>query len=100
MAGEDVGYGFSTNGVMFLAFLIGLSVASGLISRKVLFPRIMDLFSKSDRIDGKTLFAPRSLGWMIVLLVIWLPMHSLRIHKCFGDAVVRLSIEQCNETRF
>ena len=71
LAGEDVGYGFSTNGVMFLAFLIGLSVASGLISRKVLFPRIMDLLSKSDRIDGKTLFAPRSLGWMIGLLVIW-----------------------------
>ena len=31
----------------------------------------MDLFSKTERIDGRTLFAPRSLGWMIGLLVMW-----------------------------
>ena len=31
----------------------------------------MDVFSKTDRIDGKTLFAPRSLGWMIGLLLMW-----------------------------
>jgi MscS family membrane protein len=29
----------------------------------------MDIFSKTERIDGKTLFAPRSLGWMIGTLV-------------------------------
>ena len=71
LTGEDIGYGFSANGALFLALLVGISFASGVVSRKVLFPRIMDLFSKTERIDGKTLFAPRSLGWMIGLLVMW-----------------------------
>ena len=42
----------------------------------------MDLFSKTERIDGKDLFAPRSLAWMVGLLVIlwqsldWLFMNE------------------------
>ena len=71
LAGEEVIYDFSTLGLGFLILLIGVSISAGLVSRKILFPRIMDLFSKTERIDGKTLFAPRSLGWMIGLLVMW-----------------------------
>ena len=34
------------------------------------------------------------------LLEILLGMHLQRIHKCFDDAVFRLDIGLCNETRF
>ena len=71
LAGEEVIYDFSTLGLGFLILLIGVSISAGLVSRRILFPRIMDLLSKTERIDGKTLFAPRSLGWMIGLLVMW-----------------------------
>ena len=71
LAGDEVVYGFSSLGIGFLAVLIGASVIAGLVSRRVLFPRIMDLLSKTERIDGKTLFAPKSLGWMIGLLAMW-----------------------------
>ena len=36
----------------------------------------------------------------LLLPVSLLPKHSLRIHKCFGDAVLRLNIGLCNETRY
>ena len=71
LAGEEAIYDFSTLGLGFLILLIGVSTSAGLVSRRILFPRIMDLFSKTERIDGRTLFAPRSLGWMIGLLVMW-----------------------------
>ncbi len=71
LSGDEVLFSFSTLGIVFLAILIGASVAAGLLSRRVLFPRIMDILSKTERIDGKTLFAPRSLGWMIGLLAMW-----------------------------
>jgi MscS family membrane protein len=71
LTGDEVVYGFSSLGIGFLALIIGASVTAGLISRRVLFPRIMDLLSKTERIDGKTLFAPKSLGWMIGLLAMW-----------------------------
>ena len=71
LSGDEMLYGFSTLGLVFLVTLVGASVTAGLLSRRVLFPRIMDLFSKTDRIDGKTLFAPKSLGWMIGLLAMW-----------------------------
>jgi len=71
LAGEELFYNFSTMGVGMVVLLTGVSVSAGLVSRRVLFPRIMDLFSKTERIDGKTLFAPKSLGWMIGLLAMW-----------------------------
>jgi len=71
LAGEELFYDFSTQGFGFLVLLIGSSVAAGLVSRRVLFPRVMDLFSKTERIDGKSLFAPKSLAWMIGLLTMW-----------------------------
>ena len=71
LSGEELVWDFSTNGLMFLIVLSGVSVLSGVTSRIVLFPRLMDLFSKTERIDGRTLFAPRSLGWMVGLLLMW-----------------------------
>ena len=71
LSGEEFAWDFSTNGLFFLMVLLGVSVLAGLTSRRVLFPMLMDLFSKSERIDGRTLFAPRSLGWMVGLLLMW-----------------------------
>ena len=71
LAGEEAIYDFSSLGLGFLILLIGVSTSAGLVSRRILFPRIMDLFSKTERIDGRSLFAPRSLGWMVGLLVMW-----------------------------
>jgi len=70
-SGESLTNGFSFEGILFLVVLISLSVISGLCARKLLFPALMDVFSKTERIDGRSLFAPRSLGWMIGLLVMW-----------------------------
>tara|TARA_B100000686_G_scaffold349917_1_gene444433 strand:+ start:1982 stop:3073 length:1092 start_codon:yes stop_codon:yes gene_type:complete len=71
LTGDEMFYEFSSLGFGFLILLIGISVSASLISRRILFPWIMDLFSKTERIDGKTLFAPKSLGWMVGLLVMW-----------------------------
>jgi Small-conductance mechanosensitive channel len=82
-------YDFSTLGLGFLILLIGVSISAGLVSRRILFPRIMDLFSKTERIDGKTLFAPRSLGWMIGLLVMWQSLDWLleNVSSSEGDFI-------------
>ena len=64
-------FGFSTGSISIISALLLLSVFSGFLSRRFLFPRLMDLLSKTERIDGRDLFAPRSLGWMIGLLVFW-----------------------------
>jgi len=69
MAGEDIFLGFSGGTMGVVIGLIAISVLGGVISRRFLFPRIMDLISKSDRIDGKTLLAPKSLGWMMGFLI-------------------------------
>ncbi len=65
MAGDTVFEGFSQGSMIIFLLLIGLSIGIGVISRRYLFPTLMNLFSKTERIDGKTLFAPKSLGWMI-----------------------------------
>jgi small-conductance mechanosensitive channel len=71
LTGKDLLYGFSAFGIGFLVMIIVGSMGAGLISRRLLFPRLMDILSKTERIDGKTLFAPKSLGWMIGLLAMW-----------------------------
>jgi len=71
MSGNEAISGFSGGTLTVLIGLIALSVISGVLSRRILFPRLMDIFSKTERIDGKDLFAPRSLAWMIGLLVFW-----------------------------
>ncbi len=69
MQGDAVLQGFSQGTIFIFLTIIALSVALGVLSRRYVFPRLMDMFSKTERIDGKTLFAPRSLGWMIGTLV-------------------------------
>ena len=65
MAGDAVLDDFSQGSMIIFLLLIGLSFAIGILSRRFIFPTLMNIFSKTDRIDGKTLFAPKSLGWMI-----------------------------------
>ena len=81
MLGEDIFLGFSSGTIGVVVGLIALSILGGIISRRFLFPKIMDLISKSDRIDGKTLLAPKSLGWMMGFLIFsemmsWLQNNS------------------------
>ena len=81
MTGEDIFLGFSSGTIGVVIGLIVLSVLGGIISRRYLFPKIMDFISKSDRIDGKTLLAPKSLGWMMGFLIFsemmsWLQNNS------------------------
>lgn len=81
MVGEDIFLGFSSGTIGVVIGLITLSVFGGIFSRRFLFPKIMDLISKSDRIDGKTLLAPKSLGWMMGFLIFsemmsWLQNNS------------------------
>ena len=81
MAGEEILLGFSGGTIGVVVGLIVISVLGGIISRRFLFPRIMDLISKSERIDGKTLLAPKSLGWMMGFLIFsemmsWLQNNS------------------------
>jgi len=81
MVGEDIFLGFSSGTIGVVVGLIALSILGGIISRRFLFPKIMDLISKSERIDGKTLLAPKSLGWMMGFLIFsemmaWLQNNS------------------------
>ncbi|MEC8938730.1 MAG: mechanosensitive ion channel family protein [Candidatus Thermoplasmatota archaeon] len=69
MAGDDILLGFSGGTIAIIIGLVAISVVGGIISRRFLFPRIMDLISKSDRIDGRTLLAPKSVGWMMGFLI-------------------------------
>ena len=69
MDGEAAFQGFSQGTLIIFLSTIALSVGFGVLSRRYVFPRLMNLFSKNERIDGKTLFAPASLGWMIGTLV-------------------------------
>ena len=71
MGGEAEFGSFSEGTATVLAIFVLLSVGSGIISRSVIFPWMMNLFSKSERIDGKDLFAPKSLAWMVGLLALW-----------------------------
>jgi len=65
MDGDIVFQGFSQGSLIIFTLLIGLSIIVGVLSRRYVFPVLMSFLSKTERIDGKTLFAPRSLGWMI-----------------------------------
>ena len=81
MAGDEILLGFSGGAIGVVVGLIVISVLGGIISRRFLFPRIMDLISKSERIDGKTLLAPKSLGWMMGFIIFsemmsWLQNNS------------------------
>jgi MscS family membrane protein len=85
MSGEELAYDFSSEGMLVLFVLIGVSVTAGLVSRRIIFPRLMDVFSKTERIDGKTVFAPKSLAWMIGLLVMWQSVECLLANMEMGS---------------
>ena len=65
MDGKVVFEGFSQGTMIIFLIIVSLSIVLGVLARRFVFPAMMNLFSKTERIDGKTLFAPRSLGWMI-----------------------------------
>ena len=70
MAGAAGFLGLSPGTMTVMIAVIVLSVTSGVLARRFVFPRLMDILSKTDRIDGKSVLAPASLGWMIGFLVI------------------------------
>ena len=65
MDGDEIFEGFSQGTLIIFLAIIGLSIGLGVLARRFIFPALMNLFSKTERIDGKTLFAPASLGWMV-----------------------------------
>ena len=69
MSGESQYGDFSGGTMIIIAGVVIISLISGIVARRYFFPILMNLFSKSDRIDGRTLFAPRSLAWMIGFLI-------------------------------
>ena len=77
MSGDTVLAGFSSGTMIVTAAVIAISAVLGFASRRMLFPRLMNLISKTDRIDGRSLMAPASLGWMIGFLVFTLSIDWL-----------------------
>ena len=77
MSGEAVLAGFSAGTMIVMAGVIAVSAIAGFASRRILFPRLMNLISKTERIDGRSLLAPASLGWMIGFLVFTLVIDWL-----------------------
>ena len=69
MDGDEIFEGFSQGTLIIFLAIIGLSIGFGVLARRFVFPSLMNLFSKTERIDGKTLFAPASLGWMVGCLL-------------------------------
>ncbi|MFL2956287.1 MAG: mechanosensitive ion channel family protein [Candidatus Thalassarchaeaceae archaeon] len=66
---DELIFGMNSGTLIIVLAVIGLSVAGGIAARRFIFPKLMDLLSKTERIDGKTLMAPKSLGWMIGFLI-------------------------------
>ncbi|RTZ94500.1 MAG: hypothetical protein DSY41_03445 [Candidatus Poseidoniales archaeon] len=81
MGGGDMIGGFSTGTLTVVIACAVLSVAAGVMSRRMIFPRLMDIFSKIERIDAGidagNLFAPKSLRWMVVFLMMWYSLDWL-----------------------
>ncbi len=74
--------GFSTGTLTVVIACAVLSVAAGVMSRRMIFPRLMDALSKIDgpyvsRIEDGNPFAPKSLRWMVVFFVMWYSMDWL-----------------------
>ena len=81
MGGEAEFGAFSQGTATVLALTVLLSVGAGIFSRRILFPWLMDLFSKTERFDGSDLFAPKSLAWMVGLLVMWQSLDWLFMNE-------------------
>ena len=61
MSGDTVLAGFSGGTMIVMAGVIDISALLLVFSsRRILFPRLMNLISKTERIDGRSLLAPAS----------------------------------------
>ena len=87
MAGEATIGEFSTGTLGVVIACATLSMAAGIFSRRMVFPRLMDVFSKIDRIDSENVFAPKSLRWMIVFLAMWFSLDWLSATNEMGEYV-------------
>ena len=81
MGGEAEFGAFSQGTATILALVVLFSVGAGMFSRRMLFPWLMDLLSKTERIDGKDLFAPKSLAWMVGLFILWQSIDWLFVNS-------------------
>nr|ANV79247.1 hypothetical protein [uncultured Candidatus Thalassoarchaea sp.] len=52
-----------------------LPVAQESYQEEFLFPKLMDFIAKTERIDGRDLFAPKSLGWMVGCIVMSMSLN-------------------------
>ena len=52
MEGDAIFQGFSQGTLIIFIGIIGISIGVGVLSRRYIFPRLMDMFSKTERIDG------------------------------------------------
>ena len=77
MAGEPTIGDFSTGTLVVVLTCATLSMGAGILSRRMIFPRLMDVFSKIERINSENVFAPKSLRWMIVFLAMWFSLDWL-----------------------
>lgn len=75
LAGEPKFLDFSQNTLLIVLLSSIIAGGSGILSRRVLFPKLMDIIAKTERIDGRDLFAPKSLGWMIGCLIMSLSLN-------------------------
>ena len=84
MEGGEVLFGFSGGTLAVVIASIVVSVICGVAARRFIFPFLLNLLSKSERIDGGTLLAPKSLGWMIGFLafseiISWIENNTIAV---------------------
>ena len=80
MEGEPTIIDFSQNTIIVVLFCGIVATLSGMVARRILFPKLIDVISKTERIDGKDIFAPRSLGWMIGFLIMSLTIDWIGVN--------------------
>ena len=77
MDGDATIGGFSTGTLGVVIVCAALSMGAGILSRRMIFPRLMSVFSKIERIDSENVFAPKSLRWMVVFFAMWFSLDWL-----------------------
>jgi small-conductance mechanosensitive channel len=87
MDGEAAIGGFSTGTLVVVIACAALSMAAGILSRRMIFPRLMDVFSKIERISNENVLPPKSLRWMVVFFVMWFSLDWLSATDEMGDYV-------------
>jgi hypothetical protein len=85
MDGEAAVGGFSTGTLIVVIACAALSLAAGILSRRMIFPRLMDVFSKIERINSENVFAPKSLRWMVVFFAMWFSLDWLSATDEMGE---------------